>query len=79
MKLALTFLLLASLGCAGLNAAAPLPCDEIDDVPGLHEEILKNRDRDNILKQLRLEPYSDKLRDYALDSSAVCHGNKKLR
>lgn len=79
MRILALIILLLLTGCANLNAAAPLPCKEIDDVPGLREEILKNRDRDNLLRQLRLEPYSAKLRDYAIDSSAVCHGNKRLR
>ena len=79
MKRVVVLLLLLSLGCSHLNAAAPLPCKEIADVPGLKEEILDNRDRDNLLQQLGMAPYSKKLRDYALDSSAVCHGNKRLR
>lgn len=78
MKLFIPIALLI-VGCSTLNSASPLPCREIADVPGLHEEILKNRDRDNLLNQLNLEPYSEKLRDYALESSAKCHGNNKLR
>lgn len=70
---------LVSLGCSHLGVTRPLECKEIADVPGLKEQILEARDRDNTLNQLRLPPQTDKLRDYALDSSAVCHGNKKLR
>jgi len=79
MKFLLTVMLLSSFGCAGLNAAAPLPCDEIKEIPGLKEEILAARYRDNVRRQLKLDPETQKLRDYALDASSVCHGNKKLR
>ena len=78
MKLLLLLPLLL-VGCVTLNATAPLACREIEDVPGLDEEMLSNRDSDNVLKQLKMEPRTEKLRDYVIESSAICHGNKKLR
>lgn len=71
----LAVLPLLLVACSHLNAAAPLPCDEIKDVQGLKEQILEARNRD----KLRGVPETDILRKYALDASAICHGNKKLR
>lgn len=70
---------LVSLGCSHLGVTRPLACREIADVPGLKEQILEGRDRDNLLKQLRLPSQTDKLRDYVKEASAICHGNRKLR
>jgi len=66
-------------GCLHLNSSAPLACREIDDVPGLDEEMFSNRDSDNLLKQLKMAPRTEKLRDYVIESSSICHGNRKLR
>lgn len=79
MKSLLLLLALLLAGCSHLNSSAPLACREIKDVAGLDEEMLANRDTDNVLKQLKLEPRTEKLRDYVIESSAICHGNKKLR
>lgn len=75
MKQLIALIALCTIGCASVNAAAPLPCKEISEVPGLREQILEARNRDHA----RGVPETDILRGYALDASAICHGNKKLR
>jgi hypothetical protein len=75
----MTFGFVAALGCTTINTTPPLPCREIHEVPGLHEEMLKSKETDEYGKQFNVEPRTEKLRRYIIESSAKCKGNKHLR
>jgi len=79
MQVWLASLLVACMGCSTVITASPLPCREIAEVHGLEQQILDGHYRDNVLNQLRLPAQTDVLRAYAIESSAKCHGNRKLR
>jgi len=67
------------VGCSHLNTVTPLPCEEVADRDGLHEEMRSAKKTDEYLKKFGLKPHSEKMRRYIVDSSAVCHGNRQLR
>lgn len=65
-----TLLLFLLSGCVTRSVTPPMPCDLIDDRPGLREEIRK-------LKLLSGDP-TKRLRWYALDADISCAGNRVL-
>lgn len=63
-------LALLSAGCSTMAAVPPRPCDQLDDRPGLREEL-------RILRALPGDPFVH-TRWYALDADESCAGNRAL-
>jgi hypothetical protein len=73
---ALAALLLA--GCITRPAPVPWPCDRIDEVPGLHEEMAALHVSDDDRWRMSLPPATERLRAYAKDASVACAANREM-
>ena len=65
-------------GCVTRIAPVPWPCDRIDEVPGLHEEMAALHVSDTDRERLGLLPATARLRSYAKDASVACAANREI-
>lgn len=67
------------LGChSPVLSVTPYPCKNIAEIDGLDEELTSLRDADNMLKQLGMQPLSEKTRNYVVESDVKCSHDKEL-
>lgn len=65
-------------GCITRPSPTPYPCDRIDEVPGLHEEMAALHVSDSDRERIGLSPTTERLRAYAKDASVKCAADREL-